>query len=101
MLVIPGLAIPVFTRVFVDDMNSTTLSNKNVIWSVSSDGELLVMIMSPSGFLQARESRISIVSVPRVSFNSAPTISEVNFYDINGNLIADAPGLAEYNVAMY
>lgn len=88
-------------RVFVDDMNSTTLSNKNVVWKVSSTGELLVMIISPSGYLQARESRLSIVSNPKVKFNSIPIISEVNFYDIDGNLIAGAPGLAEYNVAMH
>ena len=88
-------------RVFVDDMNSTTLSNKNVVWKVSSTGELVVMIISPSGYLQARESRLSIVSRPKVTFNSIPTISEVNFYDIDGNLISGAPGLAEYNVAMH
>lgn len=88
-------------RVFVDDMNPLTLSNKNVVWKVSSAGELVVMIMSPSGGLQARESRLSIVSKPNIVFNSVPTITEVNFYDVNGNLVAGAPGLAEYNVAMY
>lgn len=88
-------------RVFVDDMSSTTFSNKNVVWNVSSTGELLVMIMSPSGKLQARESRFSIVSKPRIKFNSAPTITEVNYYDVDGDLIAGAPGLAEYDVAMH
>jgi hypothetical protein len=88
-------------RVIVDDMNSTTLSNKSVVWHVSDTGELRVMIISPSGSLQARESRLSIISIPRVTFNSAPTLTEVNYYDVDGNLLAGAPGLSEYNVALY
>ena len=91
-------------RVFVDDMNSTTLSNKNVVWRVTPTGDLLVMIISPTGFLQARESRLSIVSKPKVKFNSVPTITEVNFYDVDGNLLdlADgAPQLSDYMIALH
>jgi len=81
-------------RVVVDDMTPYSLSNRNVVWSVKGsvgDDELVVMMISPTGELIALESRFSIVvsnTRPLFQLITAPTILEVNFYDINGNKVA-------------
>jgi len=92
-------------RVVVDDMTPYSRSSRNVVWGVKGsvgNDELVVMMMSTSGSLISLESRFSIVmsnTQPKFQLTTAPTILEVNYYDINGNLVAGKT-IADYLVAL-
>jgi len=76
-------------RVVLDDMTPSTVSNRNMVWGIDNN-ELVVMLMSPNGFLQTIESRLSIVLLPRFSFTSVPAITRLSFFDVNGDPVAGA-----------
>jgi hypothetical protein len=102
-LLLPTTAATTLTegklRVVVDDMTPSTFSNRTVTWTVNSNEELVVIMMSASGGLLANESRFSIVLKPTFSFTAPPVISEVTYYDINGNIVVGHTP-AEYTVTL-
>ncbi|RDH86147.1 MAG: hypothetical protein DIZ80_01375 [endosymbiont of Galathealinum brachiosum] len=85
-------------RVVVDDMTPSTVSNRNVVWGVDNN-ELVIMLMSPNGFLQTIESRFSIVLAPKISFTSQPVITSLNFFDVNGDPVSGAVA-TDYSVTL-
>jgi len=85
-------------RVVLDDMTPSTVSNRNIVWGIDND-ELIVMIMSPSGYLQTIESRFSIVLLPRFSFITEPVITSLKFFDVDGEQVSGAVPV-DYSVTL-
>ena len=88
----------VLVRVVADDMMSNTASNRNVIWGVNN-GNLTLLLMSPSGTLKGFESRFSVVLHSSVSFTGTPAITAINYYDVDGNAVA-GPLITDYSVTL-
>jgi hypothetical protein len=79
-------------------MVSYTQSNRSVVWSIVND-ELILMILSPTGGLLALESRFTVTLNPQISFTSAPVVTEVNYFDVDGNPVAGIVP-ADYTVSL-
>jgi hypothetical protein len=86
-------------RVEFDDMTPGTVSNRNVSWSINNN-ELTVMLISPGGGLQAVESRFSVIPYPKFNFTSVPTITSVQFFDVDGQLVT-GPVASDFSVALF
>lgn len=86
-------------RVVVDDMTFYTNSHRSVLSGINGN-ELTVMLTSPEGKLQYYEPRFAVVLDSSVNFSQVPspaTISSVQFYDIDGNLVA-GPLVSDFSV---
>jgi hypothetical protein len=81
-------------RVNVDDMSMTTDSKRSVISRKNGD-DLTVMLLSPSGKLKYYEARMEIVLPTGGAFSGTPTITAVNYYDVDGN-VSTGPAINDY-----
>ena len=90
-----------------DDVSLYTGSGRNIIQKVLGY-ELTVFYISPNGLLTYFEPRFSIVPLPAKALSRtapstmptvAPTVSDVKYYDIDGNLIAGPP-TSDYAIVM-
>ena len=85
-------------RLVVDDMTLRTESNRSVL-SALKGNELTVMLISPTGALKYYEPRFSIVLRSDVTFTNVPVITQVQYYDLDGNP-AVGPSVSNYTVVL-
>lgn len=100
-------APPAEYKLIADDVSPYTGSERAIYHTVSGD-ELKVMYVSPTGLLMYYEPRFSVIPLPARSLSrtapstmptAAPIVSDVKYYDVNGNLAAGPP-TTDYAIVM-
>ena len=70
-----------------EDMESATDSRRSIAYGINNNGvnpEMTVILTSPIGMLEYYEARFSLVPQDGVTFLSAPVVTSVKYFDVNG-----------------
>lgn len=84
-------------RMYAEDIMSTTNSKRSFTSRLTNNQDIQLILLSPTGKLAYYEPRFTIIMPNGVDYVGTPTITAVNYYDINGDSVAGPP-ITDYTV---